>query len=77
MTNVAQNRSFIGMTSFPTPVQTHAQYNTTHSHNFLVTKKHAEANKPPQAELLTGDVEVTTCPYFTQCHQCSCQQFST
>jgi len=45
------------MTNFLTPVQIHTQYNTTHSHSFLVTKKHAEANKPPQAELLTGDAE--------------------
>jgi len=50
MTSVAQNHSFT-CTSFPTPVQIHAQFNTTHSHSFLDTKKHAETNKHPQAEI--------------------------
>lgn len=62
MTNVAQNHSFTCMTGFPTPVQIHAQYNTTHSHSFLVTNKHAEANKPAKAELLTGDAESNNMP---------------
>jgi len=62
MTNVAQNCSFTCTKSFLTPVQIHAQYNTTHSHSCLVTKKHAEANKLPQAEPVTGDAESKNVP---------------
>jgi hypothetical protein len=62
MTDVAQNCNFTCTKSFPTPVQIHMQRNTTHAHSFLVTKKHAEANKPPQAELLTGDAESNNMP---------------
>lgn len=62
MTTVAENQSCTCRTSIPIPVQIHIQYSTTHSHSFLVTNKHAEANKPPQAELLTGDAESNNMP---------------
>jgi hypothetical protein len=63
MTNVAQNCSFT-TTCFPTPVQIHAQYNTTHSHSCLVTKKHVKDNKLPQAEPVTSDAESKNVPIF-------------
>jgi len=37
---------------------------TTHPHSFLDTKKHAEANKLPQAELSTCDAESNNMPIF-------------